>query len=216
MLPPFPYVQAVATLAHGRRLQVGAQHLALTQAGAWTGEVSAEMLADVGASSVLIGHSERREHFGLTDPHAAVLYARALEAGLKPILCVGESLAERDAGRTLEVVTAQVAAVLAAVGVAGIARGAVAYEPRWAIGTGRNASGAEAQAVHSAIRSQIAVIDGTVAGSLQILYGGSVKPSNAADLMREPDIDGALVGGASLDPQAFAAIVAAAPQIAVS
>jgi triosephosphate isomerase len=168
------------------------------------------MLLDVGCRWVIVGHSERRALYGETNELVARKAARAIALGLKPIVCVGETLAERDAGRTLEVVSAQVAAVLAQCLVGQLAGGALAYEPVWAIGTGRTATPAQAQEVHAAIRAQLARADAAAAPRTRILYGGSVKPGNAGELFAQPDIDGGLIGGASLVAADFAAICAAA------
>jgi triosephosphate isomerase len=205
---PFVYL---CTL--GRSLapaELGAQDLSERTAGAFTGDVSGEMLADVGCRWVIAGHSERRQLHGESDAVVAAKAARALAAGLRPIVCVGETLEEREAGRTEAVVTAQLAAVLDAIGPEGLSRGALAYEPVWAIGTGRNATPAQAQDVHRALRAQVTQQDAAVAKGLRILYGGSVKPANAAELFSQQDIDGGLIGGASLSAADFLAICAAA------
>jgi triosephosphate isomerase len=205
---PFVYL---CTL--GRSLapaELGAQDLSERTAGAFTGDVSGEMLADVGCRWVIVGHSERRQLHGEADATVAAKASRALQAGLRPIVCVGETLAEREAGRTEAVVSAQLAAVLDAIGADGLARGALAYEPVWAIGTGRNATPAQAQEVHHALRAQVARKDGAAAAGLRILYGGSVKPANAGELFSQQDIDGGLIGGASLSAADFLAICAAA------
>ncbi|MDH5208325.1 MAG: triose-phosphate isomerase [Burkholderiaceae bacterium] len=201
---PFPYL---CTL--GRSVapaELGAQDLSERTAGAFTGDVAGEMLADVGCRWVIVGHSERRQLHGETDAVVAAKAARALQAGLRPIVCVGETLAEREAGRTQEVVRTQLAAVLGAIGEAALARGALAYEPVWAIGTGRNATPRQAQEVHAALRAQVVERDRASAAALRILYGGSVKPANAAELFSQPDIDGGLIGGASLSAADFLAI----------
>jgi triosephosphate isomerase len=210
LCPPFPYLQAVNETLQGSDVHLAAQDLALEEDGAFTGEVSGEMLRDSGCELVLVGHSERRAMFAESNDVVAGKYRRALDAGLIPILCVGESLAERDADATLDVVRGQLDAVLELVGAAGLARGVVAYEPVWAIGTGRTATPEQAQAVHAAMREHVAAVDADVAESLQLLYGGSVKADNAASLFAEPDIDGGLVGGASLDADTFIAICQAA------
>jgi triosephosphate isomerase (TIM) len=207
--PPFPYLLPAIEGAAGSPLKVGAQDCAGAEAGAYTGAVAAPMLADCGAGHCLVGHSERRQLFGDTDAVVAAKVQRAQAAGLVPVLCVGETLVERDAGRTREVVLAQLDAVFA-LGAAVLERLVIAYEPVWAIGTGRTASASQAQEVHGWIRSHVQGLDAKISGSVRILYGGSVKAANAAELLRQPDIDGALVGGASLDPREFAAIVAAA------
>jgi triosephosphate isomerase len=207
---PFVYLpQVVAGLA-GHAAAAGAQDLSRHPPGAYTGDVSGEMLRDVGCRWVIVGHSERRALWGETDAVVAAKVTRAIDVGLAPLVCVGETLAERDAGRTLPVVLRQVDAVLAACGVAAFARGALAYEPVWAIGTGRTATPAQAQEVHAAIRAQLAVADAAAARAVRILYGGSVKPGNAAEIFACPDIDGGLIGGASLQAREFLAICAAA------
>lgn len=208
--PPFPYLLPAVEAARGSALRIGAQDCAATAAGAFTGAVAASMLADCGVQHCLVGHSERRQFFGESDATVAAKFQQAQAAGLRPILCVGETLDERDAGVTRAIVLRQIDAVVAAVGVAALENALVAYEPVWAIGTGRTASAHQAQEVHDWIRSHVQKLDAKISGSVQILYGGSVKAANARELLRQPDIDGALVGGASLDPQEFAAIIAAA------
>jgi triosephosphate isomerase len=206
---PYPYLPQIAEALAGRA-ECGAQDLSEHRDGAYTGEVAAEMLAEVGARWVIVGHSERRQLHGETDAMVAAKVARALEAGLRPIVCVGETLAQRDAGATEAVVGEQLEAVLARVGAAGLAMGALAYEPVWAIGTGRTATPQQAQAVHAALRAQLAHHEAALAAAVRILYGGSVKPANAAELFACPDIDGGLIGGASLAARDFLAICAAA------
>ena len=209
---PFPYLaQAQAVLA-GTPVAWGAQNLSEQAQGAFTGEVSAAMLQDFACRYVLVGHSERRAIYGENDALVAEKFAAALAAGLHPILCVGETLAERESGKTVEVVSAQIDAVLRRVGVSAFSDAVVAYEPVWAIGTGRTATSVQAQEVHAAIRAQIAAADAKVADALQILYGGSVKPANAAELFGMTDIDGGLIGGASLVAADFLAICRAAVQ----
>ena len=207
---PFVYLPQVGAGLAGSGAQLGAQNLSEHAPGAYTGEVAGEMLIDVGCRWVLVGHSERRAMYGETNELVAKKSARAIALGLKPIVCVGETLAERDAGRTLEVVAAQVAAALALCPVAQLVGGALAYEPVWAIGTGRTATPAQAQEVHAAIRAQLAQADAQRAQDVRILYGGSVKPGNAGELFGQPDIDGGLIGGASLVAADFVAICAAA------
>lgn len=207
---PYPYLAQAQSVLNGSHVAWGAQDVSEHAQGAWTGEVSAAMLADFSCRYVLVGHSERRSFFGDTDSVVAAKFAAAQKAGLVPILCVGESLAEREAGVTGDVVTRQIDAVLAMCGIAGFARAIIAYEPVWAIGTGRTASPEQAQEVHALIRGRIAREDAGVAGGLRILYGGSVKAGNAADLFSRPDIDGGLIGGASLVAADFLAICAAA------
>lgn len=207
---PFPYLAQAQSVLTGTPVAWGAQNLSEQAQGAFTGEVSAAMLQDFGCRYVLVGHSERRSIYGESDDLVAEKFAAALASGLHPILCVGETLAQREAGKTVEVVSAQIDAVLKRVGVAVFANAVVAYEPVWAIGTGRTASSAQAQEVHAAIRAQFAQADAKVAAGLQILYGGSVKPANAAELFGMPDIDGGLIGGASLVASDFLAICSAA------
>ena len=209
---PFPYLAQAQSVLSGTPVAWGAQNLSEQAQGAFTGEVSAAMLQDFGCRYVLVGHSERRSIYGESDTLVAEKFAAALASGLRPVLCVGETLEQRDAGKTLDVVSAQIEAVLKRVGVAAFSGAVVAYEPVWAIGTGRTATSAQAQEVHAAIRAQIAKADAKVAEGLQILYGGSVKPANAAELFGMPDIDGGLIGGASLVAADFLAICAAAAQ----
>ncbi|MFZ5576372.1 MAG: triose-phosphate isomerase [Pseudomonadota bacterium] len=207
---PFPYLaQAQAALA-GSSIAWGAQNLSEQPKGAYTGEVSASMLRDFACTYVIVGHSERRSLYGESDELVAKKYMAAQAAGLVPILCVGELLAEREAGVTEQVVARQLDAVIAAAGVASLANAVVAYEPVWAIGTGKTASPEQAQAVHAFIRGKVAALDPAVAAGLVIQYGGSVKASNAAELMAQPDIDGGLIGGASLVADEFIAICRAA------
>jgi triosephosphate isomerase len=206
--PPFTLLPAALLIAGGSEVAVGAQNCHSADAGAFTGEVAAPMLAELGAQWVIVGHSERRQHFGETDETAAARAKTAQRAGLSVIFCLGESLAQRDAGETLAVLERQSAAL------AGLdpALLAVAYEPVWAIGTGRNATPAQAQEAHAALRRRAGELLGDeAAGTLRILYGGSVKPDNALSLLAQPDVDGALVGGASLDVEGFCAIIHAAP-----
>ena len=207
--PAFIHLSDVAkTMTSG--VMLAAQTLACHTNGAYTGEVSGEMLLDIGCSYVLVGHSERRALFAETNVMVGLKFARAQAAGLTPIVCVGETLDEREANQTEAVVTRQLMAVLDHVGAAAFANALISYEPVWAIGTGKTASPEQAQAVHAHIRSQISKHDATIAGSVRVLYGGSVKSSNVQSLMLMPDIDGALVGGASLNAEEFNKIVAAA------
>jgi len=213
--PPFVYLGDLAGPAAERQLKLGAQDVAVEESGAFTGEVSAAMLMDVGCQYVIVGHSERRALFGDTDARVAGKVMAALRGGLAPILCVGETLAERDAGQTLAVVRRQLDTVLAALESAGMAGRAllplaVAYEPVWAIGTGRTATPEQAQEVHADIRATVERRDATISGDLRILYGGSVKASNAKDLFAMRDIDGGLIGGASLQAAEFVSICKAA------
>jgi triosephosphate isomerase len=210
LAPVAVHVADVATCIAGSAVALAAQDVSEHDAGAYTGEIAAPMLAEYGVRHAIVGHSERRQYHGETDAAVAAKFIAAQRAGLVPILCVGETLAERDAGATESVVARQLGAVLDAAGVAAFARAVLAYEPVWAIGTGRTATSAQAQAVHAVLRSQVAAADAIIAGSLRILYGGSVKAANAAGLFAEPDVDGGLVGGAALDAAEFMAIVAAA------
>ena len=207
---PYPYLAQLQQILSVSGIAPGAQDVSQFESGAYTGEVSGAMLVDFGCRYVIVGHSERRTLFGDTNEIVAQKYAAALKAGLTPILCVGETLAQREAGTTESIVDAQLAAVLSVSGVQSLAHAVIAYEPVWAIGTGKTATPDQAQAVHAHIRSRIALDDGTVAGTVPLLYGGSVKGSNAAELFAMPDIDGGLIGGASLDAGEFAAICRAA------
>lgn len=208
--PPFVYLGQAVDQAAGSRLDIGAQDVSEEAGGAFTGEVSAAMLADVGCSYAIVGHSERRMHHGEGDALVAGKFGATVAAGLAPILCVGESLAERDAGRAETVVREQVEAVLRAVGVAGFGAGVIAYEPVWAIGTGQSAGPDAAQEIHALIRGVLADTDQALAERTRIVYGGSVRAASAAALFAQPDIDGALIGSASLDADEFTAIGQAA------
>ena len=210
--PPFPLLEAVVRATRGRRhASVGGQTCHWQAQGAFTGEVSAGMIADTGARRVLVGHSERRQLFGETDETCALKLRAALAAGLEPMLCVGETLEERERGSARAVVLRQLTRAADGLTREESARLTVAYEPVWAIGTGRTAEPGDAEEMHAAIREILATLSSPeTAGATRILYGGSVKPDNAAVLLGQPDVDGALVGGASLDPHGFAAIVGAA------
>ena len=205
--PPFTALSAVGEALRGSPIELSAQDVHWEPQGAFTGEVSAPMLAEVGCRHGIVGHSERRQLFGETDETVRKKTGALLAAGLRPIVCVGETLAEREAGKTLAVVDRQVRAGLAGLPAASLAAITVAYEPVWAIGTGRTATSAQAQEVHAAIRGILRELAGSVADGIRIQYGGSVKPENARDLMNQPDVDGALVGGASLKAADFVAIV---------
>ena len=207
---PFAYLAQVQQLLSGSSIAWGAQNISQFDAGAYTGEVSGAMLVEFGCRYAIVGHSERRTLFGETSDVVAQKYGAALKAGLTPILCVGETLSEREAGTTESVVLAQLDAVISRGGVQSLAHAIVAYEPVWAIGTGRTATPEQAQAVHAFIRSRIAAQDAAIAERVQVLYGGSVKASNAAQLFAMKDIDGGLIGGASLDATEFVAICQAA------
>jgi triosephosphate isomerase len=212
--PPFVYLADVARLLRDSTVVLGAQDVCAEAQGAYTGEVSAGMLRDIGCTMVIVGHSERRAIYGESDQLVARKFAAAQARGLAPILCVGESLAEREAAQTTAVVARQLDAVLELVGAQALATAVLAYEPVWAIGTGRNATPQQAQEVHAFIRGRIAARDVKIAGQVRILYGGSVKAGNAAELFAQPDVDGGLIGGASLKADEFLAIVAAAGQVA--
>src|SRR5262245_18448047 len=202
--PPFTALDVVAQAIRGSRVQLGAQNVHWEAKGAFTGEIATAMLAEVGCTHAIIGHSERRQFFGESDETVAKRLRAALSAGLTPIVCVGESLAEREAGQTGAVVTRQIDGAFGGLPTADVGRCVVAYEPVWAIGTGRTATPAQAQEVHAAIRAQLGrLASAAVAATVRILYGGSVKADNIDTLMHEPDLDGALVGGASLDAKAF-------------
>ena len=208
VLPPSPYLPLLAQGAHG--VAVGAQDISAHERGAFTGEVAAAMVVDVGGRYTLVGHSERRQYHGEDDALVAAKFVAARAAGLVPILCVGETREQREAGHTEAVIATQVQAVLAAAGVAAFEGAIVAYEPVWAIGTGLTATPEQAQAVHAFLRGVVAKEDARIADSLPLLYGGSCKPDNAAALFSQPDVDGGLIGGASLAADDFLAIVAAA------
>jgi len=209
--PPYVYLAAVADAVKGSGVAVSAQNMYFEAKGAFTGEVSAQMLLDVGCSYVILGHSERRHIMGESDELINRKVKAALAAGLNPILCIGELLEEREAGRTSAVCERHVTEGLAGVNASDMARVTIAYEPVWAIGTGRTATPEQAQEVHAEVRALIGKLYGPdVAGALRIQYGGSVKPENAAALMSQPDVDGALVGGASLKADSFLAIAKAA------
>jgi triosephosphate isomerase len=206
--PPFTAIEAVAAAIVGTDIRLGAQNLHWEKKGAFTGEISGDMLRAAGCTHVIIGHSERRQLFGETNETVNKRLHAALAVGLTPIVCVGETLEEREADATVQVVTRQVVAGLAGIAAAELVRSVVAYEPVWAIGTGKTATPAQAQEVHRTIRDQlVAIADPATAEAVRILYGGSVKPDNIDSLMAERDIDGALVGGASLVPEQFIRIV---------
>ncbi|MEO7071644.1 MAG: triose-phosphate isomerase [Rhodanobacter sp.] len=211
VFPPFPYLAEIATRHADSGLGVGAQDVSEHDGqGAYTGEVSAAMLADVGARWVLVGHSERRQYHGESDELVARKFAAARAGGLTPILCVGESLAERDAGQTQVVVARQLQAVIEHNGIASFDTAVIAYEPVWCIGSGRSASPEMAQQVHGFLRSQLEKEDVMIARLTRLLYGGSVKPANAAELFAQADVDGGLIGGAALTASDFLGICAAA------
>ena len=206
--PPFVDLPAAVEAAKGSNVAIGGQNLHWEKEGAYTGEISSAMLLSVGCTHVIIGHSERRQYFGETDDMVNAKLKAALEAGLTPILCVGEVLEEREAGLTDDVLRRQCTRALARIAAKKAARLVIAYEPVWAIGTGKTATPAIASKAHLLIRGEVAKTLGhELAHQMRILYGGSVKPDNAKALMSEEEIDGALVGGASLDPKSFTAIV---------
>ena len=207
--PPFVYLSEVRQRLRGYAILLGAQDVCAEDIGAHTGEVSASMLADIGCQFVIVGHSERRALYREDDALIARKFVAVQRQGLVPILCVGESLDERERGATHDVVSRQLAVVLDLAGVAGFGAAIVAYEPVWAIGTGRTATPEQAQEVHALIRGRISEKDATIAASLRVLYGGSVKASNAAELFAKPDVDGGLIGGASLRADEFGRICAA-------
>jgi triosephosphate isomerase len=209
LCPPFLALGEVVERSRGSAVRVAAQNMHEEDSGAFTGEVSAPMLVELDVEAVVLGHSERRQHFGETDEALARKVPAALAAGLEPILCVGESEEARDSGQTEGVLESQLQADLAEVGGAKLAEVVIAYEPIWAIGTGRTATPEQAQEACAFIRDVLRERGGA-ADAVRILYGGSVKPGNAPELMAQEDIDGALVGGASLDPEEFSAIVEAA------
>ena len=210
LCPTFVYLSEMSRELSGSSISMGAQDVCAETQGAFTGEVSASMLKDVGCAGAIVGHSERRALFGESDQLVARKFASVLAVGLTPILCVGELLAEREAGRTFEVVDRQLDAVLDLSGVEAFSRAVIAYEPVWAIGTGKTASPQQAEEVHAHIRGRIASRDAKIAALVRILYGGSVKASNAAEIFAMPNVDGGLIGGASLKAEEFLAIIAAA------
>jgi triosephosphate isomerase len=208
LFPPTVYLSALTALT-SEFVQTGSQDIAVHSQGPHTGDVAGAMVHNVGGRWVIVGHSERRTDHGESDELVAQKFAAAIAAGLSPIACVGESLEQRDLGQANEVVNRQVKAIIDRCGIHGLKEGVIAYEPLWAIGSGVTATPAEAAQMHRAIRDQVGAADGSVAASLRLIYGGSVTPENAAMLFAQEEIDGALVGGASLDALSFAAIVAA-------
>jgi triosephosphate isomerase len=208
LAPPFTALQAVAEVIKGTGIGLSAQNMHWEDKGAFTGEISAEMLLDLGCKYVIIGHSERRQSFGETNETVNKKLRQALNKGLLPIVCVGETLNEREAGKANEVIERQITGALKGVTAAEMQKVVIAYEPVWAIGTGKTASPEQANEIHGFIREKIETAYGKeVAGAVRIQYGGSVTPENVSSLMAMPDIDGALVGGASLKPESFAALV---------
>jgi triosephosphate isomerase len=211
---PFPYLYLGEQLVSGSAVRLGAQNLCTESGGAFTGEVSGTMLADFGCTYVICGHSERREYYGEDEASIALKLTRAIESGLTPILCVGETLRQREAGETEAVIAGQVDGVVERIGIDAFGGIEIAYEPVWAIGTGLTATPEQAQAVHAFIRGRIAEKSAAIAETLRILYGGSMKPGNAAELLAQTDIDGGLIGGASLNADDFLAICLAGEQTA--
>jgi triosephosphate isomerase len=211
--PPYPYLASVAAQLQGSALELGAQNVSEHESGAYTGEVAPAMLADMGCCYVIVGHSERRTLYGESSTQVAEKMAAALGGGLVPILCIGETLEQRESGSTEQVVAEQLGAAVERNGIEAFGSAVIAYEPVWAIGTGRTATPGQAQDVHRYIRSVLAEQDASVAENVQILYGGSVKGDNAAGLFGMPDIDGGLIGGASLKAADFLAIARAAAEI---
>ena len=214
--PPAPYLAQAVAASDSQPIAVGAQNVSAHERGAYTGEVSLSMLAELGVEYVLLGHSERRQLFGETSRQVADKFAACVASSstVIPVLCVGETLADRQSGSTEQVVGDQLDAVLETVGIAGFENAVVAYEPVWAIGTGETASPNQAQEVHAFIRQKLAQLSAEIANGLQIVYGGSVKASNASELFSQTDIDGGLIGGASLQIDSFAGICAAAEKLA--
>jgi triosephosphate isomerase (TIM) len=208
--PPFVYLWEVARTLKASGIAVGAQSVSAEPVGAFTGEISAAMLKDIGCRYVIVGHSERRALYHEDDTMVARKFVAAQTQQLAPILCVGESLEERERGQTTADVSRQLGAVLDLVGVKAMANAVIAYEPVWAIGTGKNATPEQAQEVHAQIRAEVAVHDAKIAGAVRILYGGSVKAANAREIFAMPDVDGGLIGGASLKADEFLKICAAA------
>lgn len=208
--PPYPYLTGALDAVNGR-IAVGAQDVSeQAEQGAYTGEVNGNMLRDIGCSHVIVGHSERRAYYGENNEIVARKTEAALAAGLTPLVCIGETLEQRESGKMEAVLSAQLDAVIEVIGVAALENAVLAYEPVWAIGTGKTASPQQAQEVHAFLRQRIAGHDAIIAAALRILYGGSVKPDNAAELFSCGDVDGGLIGGAALDANGFAAICDAA------
>ncbi len=209
VFPSFSHLPLTESILSGSHIQWGGQTLNPNAQGAHTGETSGGMLVDVGCKYVLVGHSERRAIYAESDTDVALRFKAALDAGLEPVLCVGESLEEREANETEAVVARQLAAVIDSLGIDAFSQAVVAYEPVWAIGTGLTATPLQAQSVHAFIRDKLSSLNVIIGGQLRILYGGSVKGSNAAELFAQDDIDGGLVGGASLTAEDFLAIYSA-------
>ncbi|HEY9051324.1 MAG TPA: triose-phosphate isomerase, partial [Gammaproteobacteria bacterium] len=208
--PPAVYIPQVSADVSGSKISVGSQNICDQDKGAFTGEIAGSMLNDLGCAYAIIGHSERRALYGESDALIAKRFAAARRNGIKPIFCIGETLEEREKGITNDVCSRQIDAVIALEGVEALADGVIAYEPVWAIGTGKTASPEQAQEVHAFIRDKIRKLNANVADKVQILYGGSMNAGNAAELLAQPDIDGGLIGGASLKAEDFLAICTAA------
>jgi len=208
--PPAVYIPRVSGAAESSGVKVGSQNICDQDKGAFTGEISGEMLKDIGCEYAIVGHSERRSLYGESDEQVAARFAAARRNGIKPIFCIGETLEEREQGITNDVCSRQIDAVIALEGVEALADGVIAYEPVWAIGTGKVATPEQAQEVHAFIRGKISALNADVADGLRILYGGSMNPANAVELISQTDIDGGLIGGASLKPEDFLAICRAA------
>jgi len=200
---PYVFLNEIGQVVNKSRLALGAQNVADKASGAYTGEISAAMLKEYGCKYAIVGHSERRTYYGDTDQSVAARFCQAQEQEVIPVLCIGETLEQREQEQTFEVITTQLDAVVALAGIAAFNNAVIAYEPVWAIGTGRTASDEQAQEVHQFIRNYLAAKDQVVAEKIQILYGGSAKPDNAKGLFAMPDIDGGLIGGASLDAESF-------------
>ncbi len=207
--PPAVFLMKIGGMLADSGVALGAQNVCQYASGAYTGELAASMLSEAGCQYVIVGHSERRSIYGESDELVAARFNMAIEAGLQPILCVGETLEERQQEQTLAVVNRQIDAVLAVSGIEAFASAVIAYEPVWAIGTGQVATPEQAQAVHASIREKMSALNAEIADGLQILYGGSMNPGNAAELLSQPDIDGGLIGGASLKADDFLAIAQA-------
>jgi triosephosphate isomerase len=200
---PYVYLASIGELVKNTRLALGAQNVADKPSGAFTGEISAAMLSELDCKYVIVGHSERRSYYGDTNESVAARFCQAQEKGIIPILCVGETLDQREQDQTFAVINEQLDAVINLAGIASFNQAVIAYEPVWAIGTGKTATDEQAQEVHQYIRKYIAAKDQAIADKIQILYGGSAKPENAKGLFAMPDIDGGLIGGASLDAESF-------------
>ena len=213
--PPSPYLAVTQAAIADSTIQLGAQNVSAEVQGAFTGEISLPMLNEFGCSYVLLGHSERRELFGETDQQIAEKFAACIasETEIIPVLCIGETLKQRQSGATEQVIANQLDAVLETAGINGFNKAVIAYEPVWAIGTGETATPQQAQDAHQFIRNKLAKLDSAVADKVQVLYGGSMKPGNAEELMAQTDIDGGLIGGAALDANSFAAICTAANKL---